>query len=451
MVFENRFDRAAPRAHTKPKGMGTTLTDIKFDCAHCGQRMVVDCSAAGLATECPYCNASIVIPRRASLHDAAPMSLCSDTANGGRHREDTDLADHDSAELRQELTDASVEISRLEAEVAQVEKLKKDKRKLRDDLVRLKKELAGKEEALAAREKAEGRAIALADELNRIEAELTQEQEQTGQLRAEIDALTTERVELIPRLEEAEREVASLRDAMRVSEVENQELRTTLADTQAERTTALREIQSLENRLADLGAELANTRAVSSETAAKLRAATEELAATRKRLADSEESARSLAICVEELKRERDALSKSLSENTAGADLVVAREQLGVATKERDRLGMEVERLNTEIDSARERQRKLEEEMKVALRELDEARRRAEAASEHRLRQDNEVLRGIIARQNSELEQRHLQIVRLKRARLGVRMAYAAFGIALLLIAMWAMKVVPGLKLGKMF
>jgi hypothetical protein len=76
-----------------------------------------------------------------------------------------------------------------------------------------------------------------------------------------------------------------------------------------------------------------------------------------------------------------------------------------------------------------------------------EARRRAEAASEARLRQDNEVLRGIIARQNSELEQKHAQLVRLKRARLGVRLAYASFALGLVLVAAWAIRTVPGLQL----
>ncbi|HET6409378.1 MAG TPA: hypothetical protein VFG14_15935, partial [Chthoniobacteraceae bacterium] len=57
-----------------------------------------------------------------------------------------------------------------------------------------------------------------------------------------------------------------------------------------------------------------------------------------------------------------------------------------------------------------------------------------------------EVLRGIIARQNAELEQKHVQLVRLKRARLGVQFAYLLFAIALAAIVIWAVKTVPKLN-----
>ena len=77
---------------------------------------------------------------------------------------------------------------------------------------------------------------------------------------------------------------------------------------------------------------------------------------------------------------------------------------------------------------------------------LDTARRTVSAASDVKLQNDNEVLRGIIARQNSELEQRRTQLVRLKRDRLGVQFAYAAFALALVGIAIWAVKMIPKLK-----
>lgn len=433
------------------------ITDIKFDCTHCGQRMVVDSSAEGLETECPHCSTGITIPRRVSIHDAAATPI-QQTGNGTfahHHDAERSVADPEVSALRQELTEASLQLSQLENELVGVEQLKKEKRKLRDDLVRLKKDLTGKEAdlaaVLAAREESESRAIALASELNRLEGELTLEQERGIKLQADVDAFAAERADVLPRLESAEREAESIKLTLLERDVELQDLRTNLTDTQAARTTALREIQTLELRITDLEAKLSSASSTGAQTTEKLGAATQELAAKNKRLKEVEASAKSLTAKVKELTKDRDALSKSLSKNTAGKDLVIAREELSVTTKERDRLGLEVERLNAEIDSAREKHRALEGELKSSLRELDEARRRAEAASEERLRQDNEVLRGIIARQNSELEQRHVQIVRLKRAQLGVRLAYAAFGIGLLAIAMWAMKTVPALNLGNIF
>src|SRR4029079_2819959 len=120
--------------------------------------------------------------------------------------------------------------------------------------------------------------------------------------------------------------------------------------------------------------------------------------------------------------------------NAAGRDLMMARDQLAEVTKERDRLSGEVRHLSDDLQSVTKAKGDRDEQIKTLSRELDEARRRAEAASEARLRQDNEVLRGIIARQNSELEQKHAQLVRLKRARLGVRLAYASFALGLVLV-----------------
>lgn len=428
--------------------MGTTITDIKFDCTHCGQKMVVDSSAAGLATDCPQCSTSITIPRRASLHDAAPMPTSrrkNGNGHGNGHGSKSKTVEPEVAAARQELAETDVQISRSDdGHVAEIEKLKKEKRKLRDDLVQMKKEVAELHDA-------ERRALALAGEINRMEADLTHEQEQTARLRGEVDAYVAERTDILPRLETAEAEVVQLRVSLQTSEAELQQTRTNLSDTQGDRTKALRDIQELEARLADLSAELASLRTSAAQTEAKLKETNEELTATKKKLFDTDEAAKSLAICVAELEKERDALKKSLSQDTTGKDLVIAREQLLETTKERDRLTLQVERLNGEAEAAGARQRKIEEDLKSALRELDEARRRAEAASELRLRQDNEVLRGIIARQNTELEQRHAVIVRLKRAQFGTRLAYAAFFIALLGIALWAMKAVPALRIGNLF
>ncbi|MEQ1858980.1 MAG: hypothetical protein ABMA13_03510 [Chthoniobacteraceae bacterium] len=370
-----------------------------------------------------------------------------------------EYSDPEIGALRQELTDASVQITRVEGELSEsqaaIEKLKKERRKLRDEVARLRNEIAAKDtavgEVLAAREDAESRAVALAGELNKIEGELMMAQEEAIRLRAESETLTSERAEILPRLEaaELEAETASLR--LRECDIEIGELRTKLSGTQAERTAALREIQVLEARVTALDAELAVTNRSASETDARLLVAIEEIATEKKSLAEAEERAKSLAICVEELEKDRDGLRKSLSEDTTGKDLVEAREHLRVTGKERDRLTVRVQQLEVEIEAGRTQRSGIEEQLKSLQRELDETRRRVDAASEVRLRQDNEVLRGIIARQNAELEQRHVQIVRLKRAQLGVKLAYAAFGIGLVIVALWAMKTVPGLRLGNLF
>ena len=462
------------------------ITDIKFDCTHCGQRMVVEEAAGGLATECPSCRESIVIPRTASTASTASLHDRSyemepargRRANGNGVTKDRvvaaaipAMADEpsnqvDAAALRHEVLEATRQISRLEAQVTagtaaaelagvELEKAKAERRKLRDELVQIKKDLAAREEELAttgkAQSEAEARALTLAEELTRTEGELAALQEETVLWQGEITTLSTERAELLPRLESTEQQAASTAAALEATETARRELEVRCAALQAERTATLAELQTLEARLSDTALHLAAAEAHDKLTAEKLAATSSELATVQKQFADTDETAKSLAICLEELKKDRDDLRRSLSEDTTGKDLVETRTQLQTAEKERDRLTAETQRLGHELEVTRKGRNQVDEQMKALSRELDEARRRAEAASEVRLRQDNEVLRGIIARQNSELEQKHVQLVRLKRARLGVRLAYAAFGLALLGIALWAMKTVPGLSLGKLF
>lgn len=454
------------------------ITDIKFDCTSCGQRMVVEEAAGGLATECPSCRASIVIPGTTSLPDRSyetePNRSRLTIANGvTKDRampdgEEPSLPEPAAAAtaLRQEVLEATRQISRLEAQLTastaaaevangELEKAKGERRKLRDELVQLKKDLAAREEELATtnqtRQEAESRALALAEGLTKVEGEYATMQEELALWQTETETLSTQRAELLPRLEAAEKQAAQTAATLQTTEAARQDLEVRYASLQTERSATQAELQTLEARLSDTALHLAAAEAHDKLNSDKLQTTSTELEETKKQLAHVDETAKSLAICLEELKKDRDELRRSLSEDTTGKDLIDTRGQLQTAEKERDRLQTETQRLTHELDSARSGRLQIDEQMKSLNRELDEARRRAEAASEVRLRQDNEVLRGIIARQNSELEQKHVKLVRLQRAQLGVRLAYAAFALALLGIAWWAMKAVPGLSLGKLF
>ena len=43
--------------------------DIKFACPQCGQRIVVDKSAAGLNGSCPICEGPVVVPHASSVRE----------------------------------------------------------------------------------------------------------------------------------------------------------------------------------------------------------------------------------------------------------------------------------------------------------------------------------------------------------------------------------------------
>jgi chromosome segregation ATPase len=81
--------------------MNAPTPDIRFACGRCGQRIVVDASAAGVETECPGCREPVVIPGGAVLRDRESV-----TAAAGR-----------AAAMESELAAGRKEISRLQEQL----------------------------------------------------------------------------------------------------------------------------------------------------------------------------------------------------------------------------------------------------------------------------------------------------------------------------------------------
>src|SRR5215208_6204927 len=105
------------------------ITDIKFECTSCGQKMLVDAEAAGLNADCPSCGCHVSIPKVRAMNDRdyAPAKAgrkregARNTAAAigkGLHRhngsDSTAFSDPELSDLRQELLDASVQTSELE-------------------------------------------------------------------------------------------------------------------------------------------------------------------------------------------------------------------------------------------------------------------------------------------------------------------------------------------------
>jgi DNA repair exonuclease SbcCD ATPase subunit len=384
------------------------MTDVTFECIHCGQPMEIESTAVGMTVECPSCHQPIVVP---------------ESENGLPHERKAvaEAIELESSSLRQQLVDASVHSSRLEGELAEARnevhrwqaelealrgqfsveqnKSQQDRRKLRDDLVALKKELTEREKQAAAYAEAAAR------------------------LQEQVSGYQTAHAEALQQAEAAQREYRSAVEGLRSQE-------------------SL--IETLRAEAVRLEAELNTVR----EVAAKLPGLEDRLVAAHKQIDESNQAASGLRSRLIELEKERDSFRSSLLENSTGKDLVETRERLQVAEKARDGLVREVDLLKTENETVETKRRSLDEEVKMLVRELDTARRKAETTSEHHLLKDNEVLRGIIERQNAQLQQQHIQLVRLRRARFGVRLAYIAFAIALVAIAVWALKIIPGVKLG---
>ena len=408
-----------------PQGMDM-ITEIKFACAKCGQRILVDSSAAGMTADCPSCGTNVTIPKMAGLHDReyAPAKRSREGLKGGNggssaraksESKSENFADPELAGLRQELLDASVEQSRLADELA-----------------------ATRAEAA----KVLANALHAQAELKSFQTERIALKGENTQLKQKIEAARSEAEEFGVALGASQREAEATAQQLREREAELESLRAVLAESQSDRTAALREAQSLGEQLAKLDTQLAAAHAglaAAAQSEAKLRE-------TAKALATAEEKTQGLSGTVEELKAEVAKLRKSLSKDNTGKDLIATTARLATAEAERDRHAGEARQLRDDFRKQEKETRVLGDDLKSLHCKLDEATRAAEARSESRLVQDNEVLRGIVARQNTELEQKHHQIVRLKRARFGLRLTYVSIATVLIAVGVLAVKYVPALR-----
>ena len=434
--------------------------------------MLVDAQAAGMHADCPSCGCHVPIPKVRAMNDReyapktsrkreASRNLSAVVGNGSpRHQEvgsDT-FSDPEITDLRQELLDASVQASELERELtearAEVESRLAAHRKLQDELRRVSEEhqsICNRYTAAASdRDTAVACTQQMADEIERLRCRAEAAESLMEEAHQQVEILRAEGVELAQAVANAQEENALY--ALQLQELEGDLVaeRAQHVETQQERTDATRKLHELEQQITALETELASTQgalALAEESASALKATEQNLADTVEKLANTETNLARVEKELSESNADCQSLRRSLSENTTGRDLMAARDQLAEVNKERERLSGELRQMTEDFRSLTAMKADRDEQLNKLSRELDEARRRAEAASEARLRQDNEVLRGIIARQNSELEQKHTQLVRLKRARLGVRLAYASFALGLVVVAAWAIKLVPGLQL----
>jgi hypothetical protein len=145
-------------------------------------------------------------------------------------------------------------------------------------------------------------------------------------------------------------------------------------------------------------------------------------------------------------REEVESLRGLLGASETGRELVAAREKLAAHETENQRWKQRVDLLEADLRNvASQGKRFLEETNDLRLR-LQDALRQAEAATDEKLREDNAVLRGIINRQNVELEIQHHDIARLKRARFALRLVYALFALGLLALVWFAVQFVPQLR-----
>ena len=367
--------------------------DITFECSQCGQRMVVERSAAGEKTDCPACSTPLTVPVASSPDVEAPSEETPAAAPAPASKAE-ESAWKTPEQLGAELVEAREEIERQHAlfkkAVDECERLTASTTHIQAELKsyqaerqQLKTDLGHARQAVAI---AESRVSELVDTLSAL-------QQENGALRYQLEV-----------------DVNTLTERLSVVDAHLGARESELEQNKTELTNALRSLAKTRAEYSKVHMEAAGLRSEVEVLRNNFEATTQELATTSQQLFD--------------VKDRFDALT----------------EEHQVATTERDDWRQQAEGFQrdlSQIDSGRELldlraqhaelQRK-HQSLEIALAEQSDAAKR-----------DNDVLRGIVERQNATLGGHHAELRRLRRARFSLRLVYAIFALGLMALTFLAL------------
>jgi predicted nucleic acid-binding Zn-ribbon protein len=433
------------------------FADIRFKCTECGQHLVVESAGVGLTADCPICNTTVTVPKRSSRPAASEPELARSNDAHESFSPGASLspyADPREDELRDELIDASLlngrlqrELERMESEFSkaqlqlkaateecerlnasathtqvELKSFQSDRQQVKAELAAFRQRLATAEMQLAARER----------ELAQARAHNGEWEARAFTLQAAFDEACVARDQIAESLQFGNERLANT----------NHEV----ASLQAHLSGAQEEIERLNAVSAELTRQLEQTREPLLEAVAlkaKLARTEDECIEALEKLQSAEQTCKSLSVCCEELQRESESLRQDLKQSPTGTELVGLRASFKSTLAERDTALARLSLLEAEVQALKATELKQLAEVEEARKERAEALRKLEEASESRYVKDNEVLRGIVARQNTELAQRSGEIYRFKRARLGLKIVYGVFAVGVLGVVAFAIKILP--------
>lgn len=279
---------------------------------------------------------------------------------------------------------------------------------------------------------------------------------------AEVSALREQLVETVRlrcrmerELVSARTEVETLQVQLRRSAEENSRLTAQLNQMEAGR-------RELEHSLADLTAQYEKLKNSAFAKDAALAERAESLRETQWALEKSEKKSlgltqettrlraeikqlRERASLVESLQTEVANLRRDFEASTEAQECNRLRARAEAAEERRRVEAREAEYLRAEIEQLLKAGDQLRGELKEAQERCMAAEQRAEELSIAKVQSDNEVLRGVLARQKAELENCYRELKRFRRSELGLKLVYALFALGLLGVAAFAMQVLPGI------
>ena len=413
------------------------IAEIKFDCAHCGQRIAVEPAAAGLSADCPNCGHDVTIPQ--SISTSPRRSRVRHTENFDRATPPPRSSSRDNERIREGSDRVQLEHSLQSASA---------------ELAVVREQL---EATLGECERLSAAATAAHAELKTFQAEraalrqdLSYAKQRTAFLESQLAARESERDGTLIDLTVAQQRAAAAETQLAVKEEELEQLLTALEEANALQEAATADLEMLHDESALLRTEVDRARQTLvrvPELEAQLRASEEQLRGVAGKLGAAETKNRRLTRRCAKLKKEAAQLEKDLSETSSGRELLDLRSKLTTTETERHQLAVEVRQLNAECARAGSMRSELEQLLRETRLQLGEVERRAEATCDSRLGLDNELLRGIISRQNAELERRLAELNRFRRAGLALKIIYGLFALGLVGLGAFLLHILPQIQL----
>lgn len=373
-------------------------------------------------------------------------------------------ADPDAHEMQRDLVKSAMENGQLEGDLHEarekIGRLQAHLRKALDECERLTANSThAQAEIKSFQTDRQQMKAELAQCRQRIAVWEAQSSENRGKISELASSLATANSENALLQKEMERQASELRDyqANMENHVASREAALTLATARtAEVIQALaaaeQEILALRHSGEKSRGDLETAHAKLEEAAAirpQLAATEEKLRSEKERAGSAESQCASLQADSDRMKKEIEELKRDLNDTTAGRELLELRDRFDALEKDHRRATTTLADREASIKTLSDSGEKLSVELKKTRSLYADAERRAEEASEGKLLKDNDVLRGIIERQNVVLTENGRELRVLRRGRFALRLAYVFFSIVLLMLVMFALNILKPHLLGR--
>ena len=268
------------------------IAEIKFECAHCGQKIAVGSNAAGADVECPTCRNVLTIPLDAGFSEPRRTEPAA--------REKLAVLQAECERLRASATHSQAEIKSFHAE----------RLALRNEAAALKQRVAAADAQLSQMEILHQRLEAMETQLSSMEQELAENH-------AALSRANRERAAAAQELEGIRSELAAAAANVERAQIEADVAGTRLAETEsrlaessAERNALQAEMESLRTQFTAATGELESLHVLMDrdETSRELLSIRKTLAAAEKELHARRQSAAQFESDLKKAESERDRL-----------------------------------------------------------------------------------------------------------------------------------------------